>query len=151
MSNHLSMEKVHSIKQLHASGWSIRRIAKSLSIDRKTVKRYLQEAASKGTTSDLEAPTALTLVDEASKGASAPTAATLEHEPCKIISARSGCRAVHDVILQGVQQELTAQRIYQDLVNDHSFTGSYWSVNRYVKKLVKNGRTPISSNGKSAR
>ncbi len=58
MSNHLSMDKVHSIKQLFASGWSIRRIAKSLSIDRKTVKRHLQEPSSKGTTPESEVPTA---------------------------------------------------------------------------------------------
>lgn len=142
MSNHLSMEKVHSIKQLYASGWSIRRIAKSLSIDRKTVKRHLQDVVSKGTTPELEAPTAQVLVDATSKGSSAPTAQGVDHD-LSMISSRSGCRAVHDLILQGVQQELTAQRIYQDLVKDHSFTGSYWSVNRYVKKLIKTVELPF--------
>ncbi len=58
MSNHLSMEKVHSIKQLYASGRSVRRIAKSLSIDCRTIKHHLQETVTKGTTPEAEAPTA---------------------------------------------------------------------------------------------
>ena len=136
MSNQLSMEKVLSIKQLHASGWSIRRISRSLSIDRKTVKRHLLGADSKGTTAAAQAPTAHDEVQGASKGttqvAKAPTAELTESQR-ENGKSRSICHALHDVIVQGIERQLTAQRIYQDLVNDHCFKGSYWSVNRYPK------------------
>src|SRR5690606_29951217 len=89
-----------------------------------------------------------------SKGTSAPTAPaaeTAEAEPlqeaaadCKpAASARSGCAAYHEAIVAGLKQQLTAQRIYQDLVIDHGFSGSYWSVNRYVKTLRKRPELPF--------
>jgi hypothetical protein len=31
--------------------------------------------------------------------------------------------------------DLDAQRVYQDLVRDHGFSGSYYSVRRYVRRL----------------
>jgi hypothetical protein len=42
-----------------------------------------------------------------------------------------------------LEQRLTAKRIYQDLVVDHGFTGSYWAVNRYVKCLEKKDNLPF--------
>jgi len=146
MSNQLSMEKVLSIKQLHASGWSIRRISRSLSIDRKTVKRHLLEADSKGTTAAAQAPTAHDDVQGDSKGttqaAKAPTAQLTESQR-ENGKSRSICHALHDVIVQGIERQLTAQRIYQDLVNDHCFKGSYWSVNRYVKSITRSIELPF--------
>ena len=42
MANRLKMARVQSILTLHAQGWSRRRIARELSIDRETVSRYVQ-------------------------------------------------------------------------------------------------------------
>src|SRR5271167_2020638 len=42
MANVLKMAKIQSIQQLHAAGWSQRRIASELEIDRGTVARYLR-------------------------------------------------------------------------------------------------------------
>ncbi|MBK8915101.1 MAG: helix-turn-helix domain-containing protein [Phycisphaerales bacterium] len=42
MANRLKMAKVHSIQTLHAAGWSQRRIARVLGVDRGTVARYVQ-------------------------------------------------------------------------------------------------------------
>ena len=44
MANVLTMAKIQSIQQLHALGWSQRRIAVELGIDRGTVARYLQSS-----------------------------------------------------------------------------------------------------------
>jgi hypothetical protein len=41
MANRLNMAIVETIQRLHASGWSQRRIARELAIDRETVRRYL--------------------------------------------------------------------------------------------------------------
>ena len=43
MANHLAMDKVLAVKQLHAAGRSWRDIARTLVIDRKTVARILHE------------------------------------------------------------------------------------------------------------
>src|SRR5271170_1317142 len=42
MANHLDMANIDSIVTLHQRGWSQRRIARELGIDRATVARYLQ-------------------------------------------------------------------------------------------------------------
>ena len=51
--------------------------------------------------------------------------------------------AYHQVIVAGLEQRLSAKRIYQDLVTDHGFEGSYWSVNRYAKRLHKRTELPF--------
>lgn len=91
---------------------------------------------SKGTAPTGQAPTARELAVVDSKGTSAPTAPLASiTEPKKLedpesvagvaSSARSGCAAYHESIVAGLKQQLTAQRIYQDLVTDHGFSGSY--------------------------
>ena len=42
MANVLKVAKIQSIQQLHAAGWSQRRSASELEIDRGTVARYLR-------------------------------------------------------------------------------------------------------------
>jgi transposase len=67
------MDKTQGIEQLFATGMSIRQIARTLGINRKTVDRHLAAFGSKGATA-AEAPTgeAPTGSDD-SKGAKAPT------------------------------------------------------------------------------
>ena len=45
------------------------------------------------------------------------------------------CTEHHKFIVAGLERGLEAQRIWQDLVNDHGFQGKYWSVKRYVRHL----------------
>ena len=158
MSNRLAMDKAQSIQHLHDLGWSQRKIAATLSVDRKSVKRYLEGEKSKGTAPTGQAPTARELAVVDSKGTSAPTAPVASiTEPEKLTdpesvagvassSARSGCAAYHESIVAGLKQQLTAQRIYQDLVTDHGFSGSYWSVNRYVKSCRASIRNTARDN-----
>ena len=47
MSNFLKMDLVNAIQALKSKGWSKRRIARELQIDRQTVRRYLRAASSK--------------------------------------------------------------------------------------------------------
>src|SRR5688572_25686193 len=70
MANQLSMAKVNGIVGLHHDGWSQRRIAEALGIDRKTVRRQLAAEAAKGAKAPTgKAPTG----SDDSKGAKAPT------------------------------------------------------------------------------
>ena len=142
MSNRLAMDKAQSIQHLHDLGWSQRKIAATLSVDRKSVKRHLELASSKGTAPTAQAPTAPEEALEVSKGAMAPTGQGAGGEVFDASSSatpspstRSDCAAYHAVIVAALEQRLTAQRIYQDLIAEHGFTGSYWSVNRYAKRL----------------
>ena len=132
MSNHLRMDKAQSIHHLHDLGWSQRRIAATLKVDRKSVRRQLKGAVLKGTAPMEHAPTALEAASDNSKGTSAPTgqplpeSASPELETLSVPpSSRGVCVAYHQVIVAGLEQRLSAKRIYQDLVTDHGFEGSY--------------------------
>ena len=126
MANHLKVAKVLSIKQLHEQGWSQRRIARELDISRDAVARHLREQANQA-----KAPTGSEPSPEASKPAKAP------------IGSRSCCGPFHELIVAKLEQGLTAQRIYQDLVEDHGFEQKYHSVRRYVAKLNRASPLPF--------
>ena len=128
MANQLKMALVHSILTLYGHGWSCRRIARELGVHRETVGRCVSRSA-----------------DEP-RPASAPIGSALSGnapigiEPSKPASnAPTGSPSVagpwRQVIIEKLDQGLTAQRIYQDLVGDHGYTGSYYSVRRLIKKL----------------
>ena len=55
----------------------------------------------------------------------------------------SACEAFQSLILEKLQQELSAQRIYQDLTIEHGFTGSYDSVKRFVRQLGHSRPLPM--------
>ena len=100
--NHLCMSTCEAIKALALKVWFGRRIARELAVNRETVARYL--------------------------GPSKPAIPTA--------GSRSGRRSLCEVhqaeITLAIEQGLSAQRIYQDLVTSHAFAGSYTSVKRFV-------------------
>ena len=53
MANILKVNEQNTIQQLVAQGWSRRRIARELNVDRKTVRRYLRATAKSPTISTL--------------------------------------------------------------------------------------------------
>ena len=57
----------------------------------------------------------------------------------------SQCQPYREVILGKLGQGLCAQRIYQDLVTDNNFTGSYWSVRRFAGKLTAATELPFTT------
>jgi transposase len=117
MANRLSMAKVNAILSLHQSGHSNRRIAKLLGVDRETVSKYVGLAAK-----------------------NPPNAPTV---PNTSTGPPSSCEAYREVIQSKLEQRLSAKRIYQDLVAEHQFTGSYWSVRRYVARLKQKLELPF--------
>lgn len=141
MSNQLAMDKVQAIKSLRAKGMSQRRIAETLGISRKAVRRYLEDDSPK----DTKAPTGKAPTGSADstdpKDTKAPTGSgersghVLEPLPAK--NSRSLCGAYRELILEKLAQGLTAQRIYQDLCAERCFGGRYSSVRRYVHRLTE--------------
>ena len=129
MTNQIKMAVSDSILVLLAQGWSQRRIARELGLNRETVSRYVRLGASP--------PPADPPV--ASKPANVPTGidAATEAKPAKVPAGiRSACVPFHATVQAGVEAELTAQRIFQDLRTDHGFAGGYDAVKRYVRRLL---------------
>ncbi|NOZ22572.1 MAG: IS21 family transposase [Planctomycetes bacterium] len=106
MANRLKMAKVSAIRCLLERGWSQRRVARELGIDRETVGRYAREGP-----------------DGDSKPA-IPTA-----------GRKSLCEPYRGIIQEKLEIGLSAQRIWQDLRAEQGFQGSYSSVKRFVRKL----------------
>jgi transposase len=145
MANRLKMALIEAILSLKARGWSNRRIAHELDVDRDTVARHLRANAAR-------APIGATAIHAESNAARAPIGSN--EAPAESNAARapigsgqvanaSLCEPFRDVILAKLAQGLTAQRIFQDLVSDHHFTGQYHSVRRFVRRLGRAGALPF--------
>ncbi|MCA9072596.1 MAG: hypothetical protein KDA84_26920 [Planctomycetaceae bacterium] len=57
--------------------------------------------------------------------------------------SRSRCEPWRDVILEKLGQGLSAQRIFQDLSNDHEFPHGYDSVKRFARQLRSSKESPF--------
>ena len=129
--NQLNVSLQHSITTLAAHGWSHRRIARELGIHRETVGRHLRLAGSKP---------AKVLAGSASDPAAKPA---IPLTGCLAAGRQSLCVPLQSVIESAVQAGLSAQRIYQDLICDHAFTGRYHSVQRFVRQLLQTQPVPF--------
>ena len=114
------MNLQETIRSLHQKGWSGRRIARELGINRRTVVRYISKC---------------TNVPAGSEAAIGPKCTNVPAG--KSAGRQSQCEAFGESIARKVESGLSAQRIYQDLVEEHGFAGSYDAVKRYVGRLRK--------------
>lgn len=151
MANRLKMAMVHSIQTLLERGWSRRRIARELGVDRETVGRYARPVSigappgSAGTGFDPAAP------EGPSKPARAPPGSAfdptsicdasqrlktshLEAPPAPAIQP-SKCEPFRAIILARLEAGLSAKRIHQDLTAEYGFAHQYHSVRRFVQHL----------------
>jgi len=110
VANHLKMADRQRIQALLELGWSHRRIAREVGVDRETVARYAR--------ADRSNPANLIVGEKPSS------------------SGPSSMAAAHDAFIrQGVKQGLSAQRIWQDLVEQRGYGHGYLTVQRYVRRL----------------
>jgi transposase len=207
MANELKMEQHQAIIGLWRQGWSYRRIAAELHIDRETVSRHVKAVGGLGGPEPTGPPApggsnATILIAgstglatggsdgehccPAEAGGGTGSGATESNATISIagsdgdhlypaeagIAAASGagesnaaisiagstaleegssgdCTAgrrslsasFRALIIEGLDKGLTAQRIWQDLRDEHEFTGGYLSVQRFVRRL--RGSTPL--------
>lgn len=162
MPNRLKMAEHQAILGLAHLGWSYRRIAKELGVDRDTVSRHVKAAAEDKPVACGEGLSG-SGNDRCSAGPPDPNAAIviagsgpvgLDPNAANVIAGspvpaeqvqsagfppafgrHSRCEPWRAVILQALEQGLTAKRIWQDLKADHAFDGDYQSVQRFVHKL----------------
>jgi transposase len=145
MANRLKMALAQSIHTLYQQGWSQRRIARELGINRETVARHLKDLQPAPKPANAPIGSGVDLVG--SKPANAPIGsesphATAQTAPCEP-GRLSECEPWRDQILEKIELGLSAQRIYQDLVADHGFAGSYFSVRRFVHRLRTHTELPV--------
>ena len=137
MSNRLKMANIHAIIGLLERAWSHRRIARELGVNRETVARYdrLRRKQPK--------PAIVTPGSEQSEGSNPAisTAGSLVEDLILIeasghpLGRPSQCDPFSDIINKKLDEMLSAQRIWQDLVSENGFSGSYSSVKRFVRRL----------------
>jgi transposase len=150
-----------TIYSLADRGWSQRRIARELDINRETVGRHLQlrtpepaAASSAGSSAEsgsdpLSKPaistagsedalepkpaisTAGVLTDAADSQSSKPAISTAGASAGR----RSACERFSEIISLKLEAGLSAQRIHQDLAAEHGFSESYQAVKRFVRRL----------------
>src|SRR6266513_1578351 len=120
--NELKVHLQQAIVGLHQQGWSKRRIARELGLDRETVGKSLAAGDSKPA-----------IVLTGSEPISGPKPAIVHTgSPA---GRQSLCEPWREQIDLAVQAGLSAQRIYQDLIVEREFAGSYYSVQRFVQGL----------------
>jgi transposase len=172
MSNLLRVAMIDLILSLHRQGLSQRRIASELGINRETVARHLSQAKAapkpanapsgsitpEAAPKPANAPSGSIAAEAEPKPANAPpgsvaldTATNTDVPPLSLArdSAERGrgrtseCEPWRDVIQSECDSGYSAQRIYQDLASEHNFTGTYYSVRRFVRRLAPARELPF--------
>jgi transposase len=146
MPNLLKAAMIDTIHSLHRRGWSKRRIARELGIDRATVARHLGQVPADS--KPAIAPSGSGASDDDSKPAIAPPGPPAPgSEPVAGTGRGAGrpseCGPWRQTIRDKIDLGLTARRIYQDLVSEHGFAGSYYSVRRFVRRLEARQELPF--------
>lgn len=140
MANRLKVAVVDAIIGLLEHGWSYRRISRELGVHRETVARYdrLRDSKPANVTSgsaghDHSKPSNLppgpSLGGDPKPANVPPGSANLSPGP------PSFSKPFEDIIKKKLDCGLSGQRIWQDLIIEHGFTGSYCSVKRFVRRL----------------
>jgi transposase len=171
MSNQLNMAERENILALYKQGWSKRRISRELKLHRDTVRRCLKQAVQLGTCEEvalaqpsgdeppIAAPDGATppnskqatfgkvatgfSTQPAAKQATPAEVATGSEAPATPAASRSKCEPFRSLIEAKITQGLTAQRIYQDLSQEHGFAGAYNAVKRMVRRLAAPSEPPF--------
>ncbi len=153
MANGLKMVQKELLFTLFSQDWSIRKINVATGIHRKTITRYRDEwrhLRDKNSQSSDESLTSnpVTLKGQLSVQSvplgpnEVPTDKVVHFQvpPAPLVkknkvTSKSKAAAFHDVILKKLDLGQSAKSIFQDLVIEGDYTGSYDSIKRYIKKL----------------
>jgi transposase len=137
------MTKRQQVIALLALGWTFRRIERETGVRRETVSRYARPAGSSAAKvfPGPEGPEGAQV--EGLEGSEEPNAAKVTAgpwaNPAKVFPgsapSRSAAGTYRETIAEKLKAGLTAQRIWQDLVEDFGYGHSYESVKRYVRQL----------------
>ena len=135
MGNYLQVTKRQQVLSLLELGWTYRRIEAETGVRRETVARYdrLRQASAAKVFPGSGLPDAPAAPGDAS--AEGPN-------PAKVFAGsglpeRSVAAPYRDAIREKLDRGLSLQRIWQDLVEEYAYPGSYESVKRYARRLER--------------
>ena len=147
MSNVLNEEQKQQVIALGRLGWSLRRIERETGVRRETISTYLKEAGvalrpprgrqipAKPASGEIIGPGAKPASEnQVSPDLGAESADVAQPEP-RIDRTSSACDTYRELIELALSRGRNAKSIWQELVDDHGFTGHYQSVKRFVRKL----------------
>jgi transposase len=127
----LKVNQQQSIRTLHEQGWSKRRIARELGLDRATVRKYLAGISNPAT-------------PQPGSADPGPSESPTPHTGSVTLSGPASlCDPWREQIEQALERGLSIQRIYQDLVTERQFAGSYYAVRRFVLRRVGSQELPF--------
>jgi transposase len=149
MSNVLNEEKKQQVIALGKLGWTLRRIEQVTGVRRETAGSYLKAAGIAvrpsggwGRRGPAKASNEVTTGPADSKPANEVTTDFIrgirEKPPLQLPKANpsaSVCEPYREIIELGLRRGRNAMAIWQDMVTDLGFTGSYETVKRFVHKL----------------
>ncbi len=145
MSNVLSEEKKQQVIALGKLGWALRRIEQATGVRRETAGAYLKAAGiavrppgawgrrapAKPANEVTPDPADSKPANEVTPDFSLPISPSTGNQD----QATSACEPYRELIDQGLRRGRNGKAIWQDLVSDHGFSGSYQTVKRFVRKL----------------
>ncbi|MEO6877922.1 MAG: IS21 family transposase [Gemmatimonadaceae bacterium] len=134
MGNYLQMAKAHQVHALLELGWSYRRIEAETGIRRETVSRYDAARRAKAANVFAGSPSNAAKVFPGSEPPTPSTPSMPSTRP------RASAARYRDAIAEKLDAGLSAQRIWQDLVEDFGYGASYESVKRFVRTLAPRPR-----------
>ena len=141
MSNVLSAEKREQVVTLGRLGWPLRRIEAATGVRRETASGYLKAAGiavrPPGGWGRLPAK-------PAKEATTDPAAGHVELPQAGWSPRASACEPYRELIEVELGRGRNGMAIWQDLVTDHGFAGSYESVKRFARKL-RGARSPDAS------
>ena len=151
MANRLKMVQKELLFALFAQNWSNRKINNTLGIHRKTIAQYKEEwlqieqqnsqpdpnsiQPNTKTENHIESTQSVPLDEN-----KVPSGGVVHFEvppDSKNIVSKSKAAVYHEVITQKIENGQQARSIYQDLVIEQEFKGSYDSIKSYIRKLKK--------------
>lgn len=153
MANRLKMVQKELIFTLFSQDWSIRKINIATGIHRKTIAKYRDEwQRLQNENSPLNGQLSVSNPSPMNGRLSAqsvppeqnkvPTDKVVHFQvppgtqsKSKAVTSKSKAAAFHDVIIKKLNAGQSAKSIFQDIVTESNYAGSYDSIKRYVKKL----------------
>jgi transposase len=139
MSNVLNEEKRHQVIALGRLGWPLRRIEQETGVRRETASAYLKAAGIA-----VRPPGAWGRRPPAKPANQVTTGFGVEWSELgsdNRTPTPSACEPFREAIELGLSHARNAMAIWQDLVADNGFSGSYQTVKRFVRKL--RGHQPV--------
>jgi transposase len=161
MANVLSDEKRQTVEALGRLGWTLRRIQEATGVRRETASEYLKAAgipvrqprgrklkqakpASRETNPQVDpGPSESATVDAVGGTAKAASHPQVDSRPTpSYCGPASSCEPYREMVQEALSRGRLAIAIYQDLVSDYGFRGSYDAVLRFAKRLRRPAAKP---------